>query len=348
VTATGGRGGGSGAGSRGAVVSGPVSVTPGQTLYVEVGGVGGIPTGGFNGGGTGGSRNGLSASGGGGASDVRTVSRASSGTLSSRLIVAGGGGGAIFAGVGGGNAGQPGTGCCSAGPSLVPAVGGGAGTKTAGGAGGCTLGGTGCGVAGCSGDVSCGADGDLGVGGDGGSVGDAAATREGSGGGGGLYGGGGGGAVAGLFVGSGGGGSSLVPARGLQTLAAITDPPSIVISTKVPKYLALQIPVSMCFDAGAVTAGTHIADVSYIDKGAGDRHLEMVGVTPVPVAAGSTFTAAISGTQFATFTLDSTGNIPSIDLTGSAVPALVDGNATVEIGFPAFGGLIVASSSCGG
>jgi hypothetical protein len=164
-------------------------------------------------------------------------------------------------------------------------------------------------------------------------VGDAAATREGSGGGGGLYGGGGGGAVAGLFVGSGGGGSSLVPARGLQTLAAITDPPSIVISTKVPKYLALQIPVSMCFDAGAVTAGTRIADVSYIDKGAGDRHLEMVGVTPVPVAAGSTFTA---------------GNIPSVDLTGSAVPALVDGNATVEIGFPAFGGLIVASSSCGG
>jgi len=188
----------------------------------------------------------------------------------------------------------------------------------------------------------------LGAGGDGGSVGDDAATRNGSGGGGGLWGGGGGGAVANLYVGSGGGGSSLVPVRGLQTLAASTDAPSVVISTKVPKYLALQIPVSMCFDAGAVTAGTQIADASYIDKGGGDRHLEMVGVTPVPVAAGSTFTASLSGIQFGTFTPDSAGAIAPIELKGSAVPVLVDGNTTVDIGFPALGGLVVASSSCGG
>jgi glycine rich protein len=347
VTATGARGGGPtsgyGTGGRGAVASGAISVTPGQTLYVEVGGIGGLPGGGFNGGGAGGSRNGLSVWGGGGASDVRT----SSGTLGSRLIVAGGGGGSGFPAVGGGNAGQAGTGCCMAGPSLVPAVGGGAGTQTSGGAGGCTLGGPGCGT-GCSATVACGSDGSLGVGGDGSSVGDAAATREGSGGGGGLWGGGGGGSVADLYVGGGGGGSSLVGARGVQTLAALSDPPSVVISTKVPKYLALEIPVYMCFDAGSVPAGTHIADLSYIDKGGGDRHLEMVAVIPVPAAAGGTFTVSIGGTPFATVTADSTGLVAPIELTGSAVPLLVDGNATVDIAAPAFGGFVVASSGCGG
>jgi hypothetical protein len=350
VTATGARGGGAtsgyGTGGRGAVVSGAISVAPGQTLYVEVGGIGGKPQGGFNGGGAAGLRNGLSGWGGGGASDVRTVGSASSGTLNTRLIVAGGGGGSGYPAVGGGNAGEPGTGCCMPGPSLVPAVGGGAGTQTAGGAGGCTLGGSGCGVNGCTDVVGCGTDGALGVGGDGGSAGDAAATRGGTGGGGGLYGGGGGAGVADLFVGGGGGGSSLVPPGGVRALATLTDAPSIVISTKVPKYLALEIPVSMCFNAGAVLAGTHIADVSYIDKGSGDRHLEMIGVTPVPAAAGGTFTVSISGTQFATVTLDSTGGFAPIAVNGSAVPLLVDGNATVDIGSVALGGLVVASSSC--
>jgi hypothetical protein len=351
ITATGARGGGPtsgyGTGGRGAVATGAIAVTPGQTLYIEVGGIGGQPDGGFNGGGASGSRNGLSGWGGGGASDVRTVPRASAGTLSSRLIVAGGGGGSGYPAVGGGNAGQPGTGCCMPGPSLVPAVGGGAGTQTAGGAGGCTLGGVGCGSSGCAGPVACGSNGSLGVGGDGASVGDAGATREGTGGGGGLWGGGGGAAVADLFVGGGGGGSSLVPPRGVQTLAALADAPGIVISTKVPKYLALEIPVYLCFDAGDVVAGTHISDLSYLDKGSGDRHLEMIGVTPVPAAAGGTFTVSIGGTQFATVTADSTGLIPPIALKGSAVPELVNGNATVDVGFPLLGGLVVASSSCG-
>src|SRR5215210_4172452 len=67
-----------GTAGRGATVSGDLTVTPGQLLYVNVGGA---PTGrvgcaniacvgGFNGGGSS-----LSGGGGGGASDVRTVSR---------------------------------------------------------------------------------------------------------------------------------------------------------------------------------------------------------------------------------------------------------------------------------
>ena len=112
-------GGPDGAGGLGGRVAVQVSVTPGVTLFVEVGG---RPTtdparcvpkslsataavscvGGWNGGGDGGSAekasapaaNDLSyAGGGGGASDVRTVSRTGAGTLSSRLVVAGGGGG---------------------------------------------------------------------------------------------------------------------------------------------------------------------------------------------------------------------------------------------------------------
>ncbi len=80
-----------GGGAPGASISGNVAVTPGSTLYVEVGG---LP---FNGGGT-------SYSGdGGGASDIQTQSMGTAATganganwasaLGSRLIVAGGGGG---------------------------------------------------------------------------------------------------------------------------------------------------------------------------------------------------------------------------------------------------------------
>jgi Glycine rich protein len=89
---------GGGAAGRSARVTGRLAVTPGQTLYVNVGG---DPThdqqceprvacvGGFNGGGSSTDVGG----GGGGGSDVRTVSYQRAGSLGSRLIVAGGGGG---------------------------------------------------------------------------------------------------------------------------------------------------------------------------------------------------------------------------------------------------------------
>jgi hypothetical protein len=66
---------GNGSGGFGAVVSGRLSVSPGQTLYVEVGG-NGFSEGGFNGGGSADASNGIQGGNGGGASVVRTVSRA--------------------------------------------------------------------------------------------------------------------------------------------------------------------------------------------------------------------------------------------------------------------------------
>ncbi|MEY3399355.1 MAG: hypothetical protein RL220_1949 [Bacteroidota bacterium] len=94
---------GGGALGYGGMARGFIYNPPFDTLFVYVGGMGGLGTGGFNGGGDGGS--GTNSHGGGGASDVRLIS----GDLYSRLLVAGGGGGAyydtyqdFFGGVGGG------------------------------------------------------------------------------------------------------------------------------------------------------------------------------------------------------------------------------------------------------
>jgi hypothetical protein len=201
----------------GAQVSGDLTVTPGDTLYVNVGGT---PTGGdcfpdiacvggFNGGGSS-----FVGGGGGGASDVREISRAENGSLASRLIVAGGGGGSgadnrcldrLTAGGAGGYAGTDGVAgepCLS----LTGGTGGGGGTQSAGGVAG----------------IPDGQSGSLGQGGDGGG-------GFGGGGGGGYYGGGGGGdhreSDPGISApGGGGGGSNLVPAGGNATIATTTGP----------------------------------------------------------------------------------------------------------------------------
>jgi hypothetical protein len=222
IVATGAAGGGPSSGlaaGRGAIVSAVVPVTPGEVIYVDVGGIGAHPGGGFNGGGASVTNTdvGLSEFGGGGASDVRLVSRSASGSLDSRVLVAAGGGGSATPAAAGGDAGGDG------GSSPGSSVGGGAGTQTAGGPGGCNVLLTGCGGAGS-----------LGVGGTGGVSGAGANAREGAGGGGGLFGGGGGGGVLDGSVGGGGGGSSLVPAGGALTLATVTTPPSVVIATRRP------------------------------------------------------------------------------------------------------------------
>lgn len=76
VEALGARGGtgteSGGAGGNGALVNGNLSVTPGEILYVEVGSDGAGVAGGFNGGGEGAQYG----AGGGGATDLRTVSMA--------------------------------------------------------------------------------------------------------------------------------------------------------------------------------------------------------------------------------------------------------------------------------
>ena len=172
-----------GLGANGGTTTAILAVTPGQTIYVYVGGkgnnsgdLGGGTTFGYNGGGALAGGTAAFAGGGGGASDIRV-----GGTdLYSRVVVAGGGAGAGFAvpadgGIGGGLIGAPGL------SSFTAALGG----NTTLGAGG----------AGEIADVSTGNSGSFGVGGD------IDATGVGGGGGGGYFGGG-----AGSTGGSGGGG----------------------------------------------------------------------------------------------------------------------------------------------
>ena len=87
-------------GGLGGGVTGVLSVTPGEVLYITVGGAGGFATGGYNGGGLGYSASSSSgAGGGGGASSIATSTgllRTLSSNPSSVLVVAGGGGGAGF------------------------------------------------------------------------------------------------------------------------------------------------------------------------------------------------------------------------------------------------------------
>ena len=211
------------AGGYGAIVSGVLAVHPGEVLYVEVGGMPHIPDqafGGFNGGGNAGRAYTCEtagcgpAGGGGGASDIRTISMSASGSLGSRLLVAGGGGG-------GGNAEGSGTGGAGGNASAAGSAG-----KPSGGAGG--LPGMGSGGAGgaASGNAAPGDAGALGIGGSGGEGAPSTAQNtggDGGGGGGGVFGGGGGGgggnATPNGSGGGGGGGTSLVPPGGSSRIA---------------------------------------------------------------------------------------------------------------------------------
>ncbi len=104
-------------GGKGGYAKGTLAVTPGETLYLYVGGQGAVADvpyapmgGGWNGGGHGQTNdNGANAGGGGGASDIRIGGT----TLADRIIVAGGGGGATdnedcWGGDGGGEIGADG------------------------------------------------------------------------------------------------------------------------------------------------------------------------------------------------------------------------------------------------
>jgi RHS repeat-associated protein len=213
VTADGAQGDGT-YGGLGGRVTATLSVTPGSTLSVYVGGRGSGATGGFNGGGGG---NPYGGSPGGGASDIRTGAA----QLADRVLVAGGGGGqardaTAVAGMGGSGGGLVGEAGADEG---LP--GGGGGTQTAGGAWGGGLYGTG---------------GSLGQGGGG--------TYHGGDGGGGYYGGGAGGGDTGGEGGGGGGSSYAAPSavnvsywRGFHAGdgdVSITYPPSSDSVTPTP------------------------------------------------------------------------------------------------------------------
>jgi hypothetical protein len=154
-----------------------LTVTPGSTLYIYVGGQPSDTAGGYNGGGNGtNTYYNLYGVGGGGASDIRTSGDGNwSHNLNTRLVVAAGAGGRGNSSCGGNGGGLTGE-----------STSGGGGTQTAGG------------INGGSGAT----DGGLGYGG----LGGASWEYGGGGGGGGYYGGGGGGGDAG-----GGGGSSYTP-----------------------------------------------------------------------------------------------------------------------------------------
>lgn len=184
------------AGGRGGYVRGMVTVTPGQTLQINVGGAGRYNAGGWNGGGNRGGGSWPVPGGGGGASDVRQAP----GNLSNRLVIAGGGGGP--ADTRGGDGGAP-FGADAADNSYdAPqqgAQGGRGGSLVAGGGGG-------------GGFCGNGYNGTFGAGGSGGPTNGYA----GGGGGGGYYGGGGGGSGC-IWGGAGGGGGSSNVANGIVT-----------------------------------------------------------------------------------------------------------------------------------
>lgn len=247
-----------GIGGLGTQATATLTVTPGETLYVEVGGPGaaGVDSisgsaGGFNGGGA----SLLGGGSGGGASDLRTCSiltvacrNGATNSLASRLLVAaggaGGGGAGIAASGGGGGAG--GANGDNAAPlmGLTAATGGGAGTSAMPGAGG---------AAGSSGTDfgQPGAAGTLGAGGTGAQAG--SVTNGGGGGGGGYYGGGGGGGGFGYGGGAGGGGGSSYGPVGTTVALAPTVTASVVISYVAPVITSTDTTTFAVGQAGSFT-----------------------------------------------------------------------------------------------
>jgi hypothetical protein len=218
VAAVGGAGASSlsATGGLGARVEGELSVTPGSTLYVEVGAKG--------------DQTARGAGVGGGSSDVRTASRAAGLAPEDRLIVAGGGGGAGAEGLKGGEAGDGGNAGGEEGQhgeNVFDAEGGEGGTQTEGGFRGEEFGR----AEECLRPPVSATDGRRETGGRGEAC-PTKQTAEGGGGGEGYFGGGGGG--AGLEDGAGGGGgSSLVPVGGSERLAE-GEGPQVQISYAQP------------------------------------------------------------------------------------------------------------------
>jgi PKD repeat protein len=181
-------------GGAGGYAKGDLAVTPGQVLYLYVGGQGGNPGGGWNGGGSGQTSGSPASGGGGGASDVRVGGQ----SLSDRVIVAGGGGGSCTLYSGNFSSTSPGQGGGNSGTSAGNVFNGNA-TATGGAGGNQNSGGNG-GVGNQTGSA-----GTLGQGGAGFPGGDS----TGGGGGAGYYGGGGGGyQSSGTNIASSGGGGS--------------------------------------------------------------------------------------------------------------------------------------------
>jgi hypothetical protein len=213
-------------GARGHIVQGELAVSPGQTLYVLVGGHGADGHtsagggGGFNGGASGAGP--VGGGGGGGASDIRSIATGFAGSLESRLMVAAGGGGG-----GAGTSPAPGGPGGAAEMQGVSGWGGGLGGGAASQAGG--------GLGGFS-ATGAGGSGSLGLGGGGGN-GDVSAGHGGGGGGGGYYGGGGGGGADSTGGGGGGGGGASYTGSATSTQVSVNPgfaDPSVTMTYTPP------------------------------------------------------------------------------------------------------------------
>ena len=262
----------------GAEVSATLTVTPGETLQIEVGGQGMGAQGGYNGGGDSGTGGFFLAGGGGGASDIRRGACAATAScgFGDRVVVAGGGGGQESGGFSapsdGGNGGL--TGGDGSDPDALGIFGVGA-TGGSGGAGGGN-----------------GNAGGLGVGGDGGTAGDPGAGA-GAGGGGGLYGGGGGGGGDAFdpTAGNAGGGSSTGPVGSIYVTGAETGHGSVAISY-TPVNVATTTTLSSSSGASPTVYGEPVVFSAAVapspGAGAGDVLFTVGGVPappPVPVDA---------------------------------------------------------------
>jgi Glycine rich protein len=270
-------GGAGGVGGSGATAAADLPVTPGEVLYVEVGTNGTRSTanapglGGFNGGADGGAGTGTTefgGSGGGGATDLRTLPRTTTGSLTTRLIIAGGGGGG-----GGGTSDCPtcdfdaeGGAAEAAGVEGAGPVGGGA-TPTQGGTA-----------------TAPAQPGTLGVGGMGGNSGELGAT----GGGGGAYGGGGAGTHGGGgFGGGGGGGSSAFAPEAINRSTSI-------VPTEASGMTILFTPVPST--PGAATPSTSSPPHTPVSTGPSPTPVVSALPSTLPVLAGRHFVLTFKAT----------------------------------------------------
>ena len=324
-------GAGAGTGGLGAMTSGTLSVTPGQTINIFVGGAGTNAAGGWNGGGNPGSPE---AGGGGGSSDVRANGTA----LANRVITAGGGGGGGAAGCAlpyaGGNGGAGGGGLGFNGANSPT---GGAGFGGSIGVGGAQ--GLGCGS-------FVGAPGTVPDGGAGQAIGCASVPSGGGGGGGYVQGGGGGGGSLGTTLcsgndkGGGGGGAggtsdvsgviNTMSTPGVNsgngqvvitwngsptTCASGTRTPVVVTVNPIPTVTASPTSSTVCPNTLITLNGNGAA--TYVWNG------PQAIQDGVPFAAVTSGIYTVTGTSAAGCTSTATAivNVYNVTVTASATPA---------------------------
>lgn len=328
------------AGGSGGRVTGTLSVTSGQVLYIYVGGTptANASSGGWNGGGTPGNSTAGSggiggfSGGGGGASDVRTTTN-----LSDRLVVAGGGGGAGrdylngscnpcgTGGAGGAGGGTTGVSGSNGGQNVgtyTVGVGGAGGTSSAGGAAGAL---TSAGTAGSLGDGGTGASG--------------AQDVAGGAGGGGYYGGGGGshaGNGSGGGGGGGGGGSSFANALLTSGVAHTQGFKSGNGSISIT-YLNSPIPTTFStsqsspsnFGTSTTVSYSLVLSQSVSDLAAGDFQFGGTSTcnTPGLSGSGTTYTVTVTNCSEGTLILQLKAN--SITGTSTGPPTVSSTNTVV-------------------